>query len=180
MLVPLACGLVAAALVWLLQARARGGSATRARGYRELTFPQSLRIGVLVLVVFSFVIVYAAAQARPDQALTASIVSACFVVGSFYLVWCVFLTRVWWTRDGIGSRHVFGRERFLRWDDVEAGGYLAWCQVFYVRGAGTRIWYSPMHAGPRALHRYMARRLDPVRVPMMRLHDGPDHTEPGR
>jgi hypothetical protein len=179
MLASILCGILAAALVWLLHARALGAPAFRGKGYRELTFPTSLRIMVLFLVAFSAFVVFAASKANPSQATTARIVSACFVLGSLYLVWAVFLTRVWWTREGIGSKHVFGRERFLRWDDVESGGYLAWCQAFYLRGGGSCVWYSPMHGGIRALHRYMGRRLDPGAVPMVRAAEGPDRTDEG-
>lgn len=179
MLVSIICGVAAAAIVWLLHAMALGSPPARAKGYRELAFPPSLRVIVLVLVGFSAFVVYAASKANPSQATTARIVAGCFVLGSLYLAWSVFLTRVWWTKDGIGSRYAFGRERFLRWDDVEDGGYLGWCQAFYVKGAGTRIWYSPMHAGLPALHRYMGRRLDPVAVPMVRVFDGPDRTDDG-
>jgi hypothetical protein len=180
MLMSLLCGAAAALVIWQLHARALAVPAKRGKGFRELTFPLSLRVVVLVLVAFSFFIVYAASQANPSQATTARIVAGCFVIGSLYLVWAVFLTRVWWTADGIGSSHLFGRERFLRWGDVESGGYVAWCQAFYVKGGGTRVWYSPMHAGIAALHRFMAKRLDPVEFPYLTTDHGPDRTDEGR
>jgi hypothetical protein len=180
MLTSLLCGVAAAAVVWLLHVRVAGSPAKRGKGVRELTFPLSLRIIVLVLFAFSFFIVYAASKANPDQATMARIVASCFVGGSLYLVWSVFMTRVWWTTEGIGSGHLFGRDRFLRWDDVEAGGYATWGQAFYVKGAGTRIWYSPMHAGIVTLHRYMAKRLKPIDIAHLKTDEGPDRTDEGR
>jgi hypothetical protein len=171
MIAPILGGVAAALVVWLLHAVTGGTPAARGKGFRELTFPASLRVTVLVLLAFSVFVAYAASKASPSQATTARIVAGCFALGSLYLVWSVFLTRVWWTTEGIGSSHLFGRRRFLRWDDVESGGYLGWCQAFYVKGAGTRIWYSPMHAGLQVLHRYMARRLDPVVVPVFATRD---------
>jgi hypothetical protein len=92
----------------------------------------------------------------------AAIVSSAFVLGSAYLAYSVFLYRVWWTSGGIGAWHPLAGRRFIRWDEVEGGRYIAWAQVYVLRGAGRRIWYSPMHAGLDHLHRFIGRRLKPV------------------
>ena len=164
-------GLVAALFVWALQILANRGRPARAKGYRELRWPIGIRILALLMLPFAGFIVFAASQARPDQATIAAVVAACFVLGSVYLAACVFLTRVWWTFEGIGMEVPFVRRRFVRWDDVEEGGYSAGLQAYYIRGHGTRIWYSPMQSGIDQLHRFIGRKLKPVAPP-----DGPGAT----
>lgn len=158
-------GLVAALFVWALQFLANRGRPARAKGYRELRWPLGIRVLSLAMLPFAGFVVFAASQARPDQAIAATVIAICFVLGSVYLAVCVFLTRVWWTFEGIGMEVPFVRRRFVRWDDVEAGGYSAGLQAFYIRGHGTQIWYSPMQSGIAQLHRFIGRKLNPIAPP---------------
>jgi hypothetical protein len=152
--------LVVALLTWLASRKAP----QKRKGLRALTWPPGMRVLAVILLIGSLFAAWAATHARPSQALMAAIVSSSFVLGSVYLTYCVFLYRVWWTNDGIGSWHPLGGQRFIRWDEVEGGRYVGWVQAFVIHGAGRRIWYSPMHAGLAHLHRFIGRRLQAVNV----------------
>lgn len=154
----------AAVVVALLASLAARKAPRKQKGVRALTWPVATRILAVVLLIGSFFAAWAATHARPSQAVMAAIVSGTFVLGSLYLAYCVFLYRVWWTNDGIGSWHPLGGQRFIRWDEVEGGRYIGWAQAFVLHGAGRRIWYSPMHAGLAHLHRFIGRRLQAVNV----------------
>ena len=56
-----------------------------------------MRWGVALSLPFSAFVVWVAAQAKPSEQTMAAIVSGCFVLGSLYLIYCVFFFRVWWT-----------------------------------------------------------------------------------
>ena len=154
-------GLVAVLVVGLFCGLSFRHAPRKVRGVRMLTWPMSLRLLVAFMLPASVGIAWMAAQANPSQVVTAAIVASCFVLGSIYLASCVFLYRVWWTTQGIGSWHPLGGSRFLRWDAVEEGRYVPSVQAFYVKGGGKRIWYSPMHSGIAHLHRYVGARLRP-------------------
>ena len=134
------------------------GSARQSPSRRELGWTTAMRWGVALSVPFSAFVVWAAAQAKPSEQTMAAIVSGCFVLGSLYLVYCVFFFRVWWTPDGLNSWHPLGGTRSLRWEQIEAWAYLPSVQAFRVSGGGLRIWYSPMHAGHAALNKTIHRK----------------------
>ena len=153
--------LVAALVVYLLVAVSSRHVPRKAKGVRMLTWPAPMRWFVAFMLPASVGIVWMATQARPSQIMMAAAVSGFFLLASIYLAYCVFLYRVWWTTSGIGSWHPLGGSRFLRWEDMEEGRYVASVQAFYVKGGGTRIWYSPMHNGIAYLNRHIEARLRP-------------------
>jgi hypothetical protein len=154
----------AAVIVGLLAGLAARKAPDKSKGMRALTWPAGTRILAVILFAGSFFVAWAATHARPSQVLPATLVSTAFLLGSAYMAYCVFLYRVWWTTEGIGSWHPLGGRRFIRWDDVEGGRYIGWAQVYVLRGGGRRIWYSPMHAGLAHLHRFISSRLKAVSV----------------
>jgi hypothetical protein len=153
--------LVAALAVHLLGAISSRQVPRKAKGVRLLTWPAPLRWFVAFMLPASVGMAWMAMQARPSQIVMAALVAGFFLLASIYLVYCVLLYRVWWTTDGIGSWHPLGGSRFLRWDAVEEGRYVESVQAFYVKGGGTRIWYSPMQSGIAHLHRYIGVRVQP-------------------
>ncbi|MGH7003200.1 MAG: hypothetical protein ACREIP_04565 [Alphaproteobacteria bacterium] len=154
--------IAAMAVVGLLGWLAARQAPRKGNGIRSLTWPPGMQILTLALLVASFGVAWMAAQARPSQAVMATLVAGGFVIGAVYLNYSVFLYRVWWTKEGVGSWHPLGGHRFIRWDEVESGRYVTWVQAFVIHGAGKRIWYSPMHAGIGHLHRMIGHRLKPL------------------
>lgn len=159
MLRSLLAGLVAALVVGLLVGFSARQAPRKAKGVRLLTWSAGMRWGTLLMLPVSLAIAWMATQAKPDQKVTATIVASCFVLGAIYLAYCVFLYRVWWTKEGIGSWHMLGGSRFVRWEDMEEARYVESLQAFYVKGGGKRVWYSPMHGGISHLQRYIKSRL---------------------
>ena len=154
----LIAGLAAMAAIALLLSVARQTPALKAKGIRLLSWPPPMRWFAALMVPGSLAIAWMAAQAKPSEAMTAAIVAACFLIGAAYLAYSVFLYRVWWTTEGIGSAHPFGRTTFIPWGDVAHARYVGSVQAFYIEGDGRRVWYSPMQSGLTSLHRYLRTR----------------------
>ncbi|MBM3608110.1 MAG: hypothetical protein FJX29_06620 [Alphaproteobacteria bacterium] len=158
--------LAAGAVIFLMGAAVRTAP-SRTRGERRLGWPLGMRIGVLLAIPFSFAIIWMAAQARPSQQMMAAIVSGCFLLGSLYLAYSVFLTRLWWTAQEISFWHSLGGVKTLRWEDIEDWRYLGWAQAFRISGQGKRLWYSPMQSGIVLLNKTIARKTNiPHLVPL--------------
>lgn len=151
---------VAAGVIIFLMGAAARTSPQRARGERRLGWPLGLRIGVLVSIPLSFAIIWMATQAKPSQQTMAAIVSGCFLLGSLYLAYSVFLTRLWWTAQDISFWHPLGGTKTLRWDEIEDWRYIGWAQAFRVSGKGKRLWYSPMQSGLVLLNKTIARKTN--------------------
>lgn len=164
MLRSLLAGFAGALLVGSLVAFSARQAPRKAKGVRLLSWPAGMRWGVALMLPGSLAIAWMAAQAQPSQRTTATIVAGCFVLGAIYLAYCVFLYRVWWTKEGIGSWHMLGGSRFVPWSDVVEARYVESVQAFYVKGGGKRVWYSPMQSGISHLHRYIKTRVPNIAV----------------
>ena len=126
----LIAGLAAMAAVALLLSVARQSPALRAKGVRLLSWPPQMRCFTALMVPGSLAVAWMAAQAKPSEATTAAIVAACFLLGAAYLAYSVFLYRVWWTTEGIGSDHPFGRTTLIPWRIVTNARYVSSVQAF--------------------------------------------------
>lgn len=151
---------VAAGAVALLMGAAFRSSPQRGRDERRLGWPAGMRIGVLLSIPLSLAIVWMAAQAKPSQQTMAAIVSGCFLLGSLYLAYSVFLTRLWWTANDISFWHPLAGVKTLRWEEIEDWRYIGWVQAFRISGKGKRLWYSPMQSGLVTLHKTIARKTN--------------------
>lgn len=160
----LVAGVAGVLAVWWV---GRGATTTRSKRQpgrqRELPWPARMRGAAVMMLAGALAVTAMAIQASPDQRLVAAAVAGSFLLSALYVGYAVFSWRVWFTTEGIGSAHLFGR-RFLRWDQVTGLGYNPWLQAFHVTAGRQRVWYSPMQGGIPLLHRYLRRRLRGIPV----------------
>jgi TPR repeat protein len=149
--------MLAGSLFWGFMYRAGDRPAHRIGQQRHLRPGWLLRVSSLfnLLVVAGgfWVVRYAA----PQQRLWAWAALALIVLAALYLVYAVFLTRIWFDERGVHFRSPLGGRKSIPFADIADVGWAWWAQCDYIASKrGTRIYVSQMLEGAGELYELIA------------------------
>src|SRR5215813_9430237 len=143
---PIISGLIGGFVVFLL-VRAGRKPAPSSGDARVLSYGPGFQILVAVLVAGAVLMTYAAAYARPGQAVLAAGIAALFVALTTFLVYQAFFVFFAYDDRYIYYRSPLAGSHTIPWSDVEVG-FSRPMQSFYLRAPHVgKIWCSNMLRG---------------------------------
>lgn len=142
-------------LVSYFQKNASDSKAIRQKGIRVLKFP--LRIKLLVAGGLAMFVFVPAAAIVVEGYNHMMVVSLIFIIWFGYVFYQVFFCTVYWDRNGVYWRSVFGGKRCIRWDEPLSFGGSSTIHSPYIQGNSFRIYYSDYHDGAKQLERMVTR-----------------------
>ena len=156
---PIISGLIGGFVVFLL-ARAGRKAAPRSRDARVLSYGPGFQIVVVVLVAGAALMTYAAAYARPSQAVLAAGVAGLFVALTAFLAYQAFFVFFAYDDRYIYYRSPLAGSHTIPWSDVEVG-FSRPMQSFYLRTPQVgRIWCSNMLRGYEELGEFLSQKIE--------------------
>lgn len=154
---PLISGLVGGLAVFFL-VRAGRKAAPREGNVRVLTYGVGFKIFAAVLLPGSLFVAYAAAHARPRQAILATCIAAAFVVGAIFFAYQAFFVSLAYDEHNIYYRTPIAGSKVIPWSEVDVG-YSFLLQSYYLRTRQVRrIWCSNMLRGYSELGEFLSKQ----------------------
>ncbi len=171
-LAPLVAELLAAGAIAMLST-AGNRPARRDGSLRHLDHSHGVRRGVLVLLLASCGVAYAASQARQSQFGIALGITAAFILTSLFLAYHVFLVKLGYDDQFLYYRSPFAGTHKFPWSSVTGAGYSTFWQSHFLRTIeGHKVWLPRVLQGHAELGEFLEAKG--LRQPRGQQFDDPD------